>query len=183
MKTTRGAFFVWQIVIAGAVAAGLALSFTGWRWDLVKSDIHRAYPALRQLSTQELAAWLADPGPITPTVLDVRTRAEFDVSHLPGARWVAPEAQADEVSTWVSRDAPVVVYCSVGNRSADFAERLRGAGFKYVNHLDGAIFKWANEDRPLVSDRGPTSAVHPQNRTWEHLLKRERRATDVAAVR
>lgn len=181
MKTVPRAFFVWQGVIAIAVAAGLALSYTGWQWDTVKSEIHREHPDLIQLATRELAGWLANPREPAPLLLDVRTQAEFDVSHLPAAHRVSPDAQPSSVELPLARDVPIISYCSVGLRSAEFAERLRAAGYTRVYLLDGSIFKWANEDRALASAHGAATTVHPQNKTWEHLLKKERRA-DVAPV-
>lgn len=182
MKTVPGGFLVWQGVIAAAVAGGLALSFTGWQWDLVKSRIRRAHPDLMQLPTRDLASWLENPRATRPVILDVRTRAEFDVSHLPGALHVEPEARLTDLGLPPAKEAPLVLYCSVGTRSAEFGARLHAAGYIRVYQLDGSIFKWANEDRVLAAERGVPLTVHPQNKSWEHLLKKERRAADVAPV-
>jgi len=39
-----------------------------------------------------------------------------------------------------------------------------------VYNLDGSIFKWANEDRLLVTPRGDTvEYVHPYNTLWGTL--------------
>jgi hypothetical protein len=73
-------------------------------------------------------------------------------------------------------DLPIVTYCSVGYRSGAFAERLRSAGFTNVVNLEGSIFRWANEGRPLFRSARPVTEVHPYNRTWGLLLKEDRRA-------
>jgi rhodanese-related sulfurtransferase len=129
---------------------------------------------VRRITTAELAEWINDPRRPQPFLLDVRERAEFEVSHLPRAHHVAPDAPA---STSINRSTlPIVTYCSVGYRSGAFAERLRAAGFTNVVNLEGSIFRWANEGRPLFRDRQQVEMVHPYNRTWGLLLKKKHRA-------
>jgi 3-mercaptopyruvate sulfurtransferase SseA len=65
------------------------------------------------------------------------------------------------------------VYCSVGIRSARVADRLRHAGIGAVYNLDGSIFRWASEGRPVVRDGEPVRAVHPYNAVWGRLLPRD----------
>ena len=49
-------------------------------------------------------------------------------------------------------------------------------GFTNVRHLDGSLFAWANEGRPMVSDGRPVREVHPYNDFWGRLLKPEVRS-------
>lgn len=86
-------------------------------------------------------------------LMDVREPAEYALSHIPGALPAGAPLPP-------GRD--VVVYCSLGVRSADYAERLQGEGFDVLN-LDGGIFAWANEGHPLENEDGPTERVHPYN--------------------
>ena len=40
-----------------------------------------------------------------------------------------------------------------------------------VYNLEGSLFKWANESRPMVDHKDrPTSCVHPYNVVWGKLL-------------
>ena len=48
-----------------------------------------------------------------------------------------------------------MTYCAVGYRSAEMATQLRAAGFTNVRNLEGSIFQWANEHRPLVHGEQP----------------------------
>ena len=67
----------------------------------------------------------------------------------------------------------VVVYDAVGFYSAELAETLSSAGSGEIFYLEGGIFQWANEGRPLVdADGSPTTKVHPYNKLWGRLLKR-----------
>jgi rhodanese-related sulfurtransferase len=183
MKNIPRAFFTWQAIIAVAVGAALWLSFRGWQWDWVQSAIRRAHPALRQVPPVDLARWLAAPVGKRPVLFDVRTRAEFDYSHIPAARLVEPDSVPADLSLPPDKDTPIVLYCSTGQRSAPLAERIAAAGYARVWLLDGGIFRWANEDRILTGAHGPATTVHPQNDSVAHLLKRTRRAEDVAFVK
>lgn len=162
------------IIAAVGLAALSAEAFALPPWWLVKWRIHREFRGVPKTSTSELAQWLNDPARTPPLLLDVRTEPEFAVSHLAGAVQVDPESDAKVIR--VPKSTPIVTYCSVGYRSAKFAERLQTAGYENVRNLDGSIFQWANENRPLVSGSHTVQTVHPYSRAWSSLLKRARRA-------
>ena len=107
-----------------------------------------------------------------PLLIDARAPEEYAVSHLPGARNLT---RAGEVG--VDKETAIVVYCSVGLRSAGYAEHLRQLGYRQVYNLQGSIFAWANSGYPLEAENGrPTTMVHPYDRRWGQLLKPEYRA-------
>ena len=143
-------------------------------WALVNAKIRSEFPDVRRITTGELAAWLNDRNRPAPLLLDVRTRAEFEISHLAGAKHVEPGAAAAVIREAKAR--PIVTYCSVGYRSGAFAEKLAAAGFTNVVNLEGSIFRWANEGRPVYRGSRTVHEVHPYNRTWGMLLQKEHRA-------
>ncbi len=136
------------------------------------ATVRERYPRIEQLSTEGLAAWLADEGRVAPILVDVRTAAEYGVSHLPAARRAEPGAALPAWLLELPRETPIVAYCAVGFRSSAFAERLVAAGFQDARNLEGSIFAWANEGRPLVrtGDGLATGEVHPYDATWGRLL-------------
>ena len=136
-------------------------------WSLVNWEIRREFPDVPRISTSDLAARLGNVRE-KPLLIDVRTKAEFDVSHLAGARRVEPGADPKTIS--LPKDKAIVTYCSVGYRSAAFAKKLRDFGFTRVENLEGSIFRWANENRPLMNEGGRTDKVHPYNGVWGMLL-------------
>ncbi len=138
-------------------------------WLLLKGMIRFRFPGVRQISTTRLAEWLAEPAP--PLLWDVRTTAEYAVSHLPSADLVAGDAIAACRSRGLSPETPIVVYCSVGYRSAAIAAQLQAAGFQNVFNLEGSIFEWANQHRPIYANGQMVQQVHPYNRCWGKLLK------------
>jgi rhodanese-related sulfurtransferase len=149
-----------------AVQVGCSQDLT---WRAVNQMIEANYPDVPTITTDSLAKRLDNSSAPRPLLLDARTPEEYAVSHLPEARRVDPEATTFPALDTLSRSTPVVVYCSVGYRSARIASRLRENGFDAVN-LQGSIFRWANEGRPVVRDGTPVRAVHPYDKTWGRLL-------------
>ncbi|MGF1655520.1 MAG: rhodanese-like domain-containing protein [Verrucomicrobiales bacterium] len=131
-------------------------------------SVRERYSDVIFLTTTELANKLEQAVPLL--LIDVRAPKEFRVSHLPGAH-NAPKPSKHFADT--PRDTLIVVYCSIGVRSARAAQQLQALGFSNVYNLEGSIFQWANEDRPVVGSEGPASGVHPFNRYWGRFLKPE----------
>ena len=121
-----------------------------------------------------LALELRQPQP--PLLLDVRTAAEFRVSHLAGARFVAYDSIAHATFADLDRATPVVVYCSMGVRSERLGERLHALGFGRVRNLYGGLFEWVNEGQPVENAAGPTLDVHPYSTFWGSWLRRGHKA-------
>ena len=139
-------------------------------WDSVQSMIDAKYPDVPTISTDSLAERLADSTQSQPLLLDARSAEEYAVSHVPGARRIDPTATTFPALDTLSADHPIVVYCSVGYRSARIASRLQEKGFRSVSNLQGSIFRWANEGRPVVRNGTPVQEVHPYSSTWGSLL-------------
>jgi rhodanese-related sulfurtransferase len=139
-------------------------------WTAVNQMIASDFPDAPLITTDSLAERLSDPTAPRPVLLDARSPEEYAVSHLPDARRVDPQAEAFPDLDTLSRDTPIVVYCSVGYRSARVTTRLREQGFTNAANLEGSIFRWANEGRTVVRDSTPVRSVHPYDRTWGTLL-------------
>jgi rhodanese-related sulfurtransferase len=153
------------------LVVGIAFGKTeGFEWFVLKNAIRAKYPNVRRVTTAELAQWLGDSRRQQPLLLDVRTEPEWNVSHIPGARRIDPSATAETAGAGIPKDAAIVTYCSVGYRSSETANRLRMAGFTNVQNLEGSVFEWANEHRPLVRGEQKVTRVHPYNSWWGRLL-------------
>lgn len=164
------------LVVGLLVAVFTALGLRSIDWFLLKKSLRHKFPKVEWISTGELADWLANKRRPTPVLLDVRTPEEWNVSHLPGARRVEPNASAESAAAGLAKGTPIVTYCAVGYRSGEMAERLRAAGFTNVRNLEGSIFQWANEHRPLVRGDQRASQVHPYNSFWGRLVNDDVRA-------
>lgn len=143
-------------------------------WKAITSLVRTTFPDVPQLSTQDLAAWIHARK--TLVLLDARKPEEFAVSHLAKAQRIDPNASTFEDLQSIDKNTPIVVYCSVGYRSAELATRLKRAGFKQVYNLEGSIFKWANEGRPVFRDQQEVREVHPYDDAWGKLLNKPLRA-------
>ncbi len=166
---------VYRTTIALAVS-WLAAGLTGCNlrpaleWTDVKESIRTEFPGVRQLSTRELAEWLADTSRPLPVLLDARTADEFAVSHLRRAELATDVASALPLLEDAGSETPVVVYCSVGYRSSQLAEELTARGYSNVFNLEGSLFQWANEGRPVYRHDVPVRAIHPYDARWGRLL-------------
>jgi rhodanese-related sulfurtransferase len=139
-------------------------------WDAVFAWIQRNWPEVPQMSTRELAERMAANNGARPLLIDVRTRQEYETSHLPGAVWAeTPQQMASALREASDRQA-VVLYCSVGVRSSKAAATLVRSGRANVFNLQGSIFQWANEGRSLIANDRDVHVVHPYNERWGVLL-------------
>jgi phage shock protein E len=66
------------------------------------------------------------------TVLDVRTPAEFEGGHVPGALNIPHDQVAARSAELGARDKPVLLYCRSGRRSGLAAAELVKQGFTAV---------------------------------------------------
>jgi rhodanese-related sulfurtransferase len=142
-------------------------------WKILKNRIRSEYPGVKQISTQKLADWLAKTDTSKPILLDVRAEEEFKVSHIQNAKRAEKKNQALEILERVDKKQPVVLYCSVGYRSSKLADELQDLGFQNIFNLEGSIFEWANQGRPVYSNDKQVAKVHPYDSKWGQLLKRE----------
>jgi rhodanese-related sulfurtransferase len=100
-------------------------------------------------------------------LLDTRSKREFEVSHLKYARWVGyDEFNLSRVKD-LPKNAPIVVYCSIGVRSEQIGEKLKKAGFTNVKNMYGSIFEWINQGNPVYDKNDKlTKKIHGFDKSW-----------------
>ena len=106
--------------------------------------------------------------------LDTRAFKEFQVSHIPGAKFVGyDEFDTAKIKRSKQQDTrPIVVYCSIGVRSEQIGHKLIQLGFKQVYNLYGGIFLWHNQGKDLFdSDNLPTRDIHGYDQNWAKYIK------------
>jgi hydroxyacylglutathione hydrolase len=84
-----------------------------------------------------------------PTVVDVRTRREFDAGHVPGALHIpfwAVLGRSSEVPT--PRESPIVLYCEHGPRAGLAKAAFRLSGFDQILYLKGHMSGWKKAGLP-----------------------------------
>ncbi len=108
-------------------------------------------------------------------ILDAREQKEYDISHIEGAKHIGYEQFNIKNMKDIKKDAPIVVYCSVGYRSEKIGEKLQKEGFLNVKNLYGSVFEWVNESYPLVNNSNQVvSKVHTYNAIWGKWVKNKK---------
>jgi rhodanese-related sulfurtransferase len=164
-----------QIVTLLVIGTALWLAFIPWRWGRLKDEVRARFPTVPRITPEDLDAW-RKMDTLQPVILDARGEAEYNASHIPGARrsTVTPGLLGIEGKF----EMPIVVYCAVGFDSAPVAFRYIAQGYKRVQYLEGGIFLWADQGRALENLRGPADKVLPGNSPYVGFLDRKRRATE-----
>ena len=110
----------------------------------------------RLLDAPSLAEHLASDD--APRILDVRTPAEFETSHIPGSYNVPLDTLREhrgELKRHLDED--VVLVCRSGGRAAQAEEAFAGVGLPGLRVLDGGMDAWESTGAPLNRGR----------QTWE----------------
>ncbi|MGH9183904.1 MAG: molybdopterin-synthase adenylyltransferase MoeB [Acidimicrobiales bacterium] len=102
-------------------------------------------------------------------VLDVREPDEFAQGAVPGAVHIPRGHLESQVESRVTdHDAPIVVYCAGGTRSAFAADTLGQLGYTDVVSMAGGFNRWKDEGRRWSAPR--VLAAGQRNRYQRHLL-------------
>ncbi len=81
-----------------------------------------------------------------PRLIDVRTPAEFETSHIPGSYNVPLDLLREHRGEIAGHlDENVVLVCRSGQRATAAGEALRDAGLPNVAILDGGITAWESQ--------------------------------------
>ena len=106
-------------------------------------------------------------------ILDSRELEEFEVSHLKNSTFVGYNdfSVASVTSKIKNKNAPIVVYCSLGIRSENISEKLKNAGYTNIKNLYGGIFEWKNKGyRVYDSSNKETQKIHAFSKHWSKYL-------------
>lgn len=129
---------IWTIVIIAAVV-GLWYWYEGG-WD---RSLFKASPGCvcENLNADRANVWLREH-PETQ-VLDVRSKGEFEGGALPKAVNISIGDEAfDSKVADLDKAKPVLVYCAGGFRSRKAVAKLKGLGFKNIQHIHRGYMSW-----------------------------------------
>lgn len=110
---------------------------------------------IREIDVQTLKEWIESGRPIR--IVDVRERDEFEQGYIPGAKFIPRghlELQIEDHER--DRDAPIVLYCAGGVRSALAAKALQDMGYRNVYSLAGGFSAWKHAGLPFDVPRKMT---------------------------
>jgi len=86
-------------------------------------------------------------------LIDTREYSEWARGHIPGAIHLGRGVIEREIEKTVpDKDAPIVLYCGGGYRSALAAESLQKMGYRNVVSMDGGWRGWTEAGFPVIKD-------------------------------
>lgn len=112
----------------------------------------RSVMGVRRLSVRALSERMAeDPG---LQIVDVRSPAEYAVSHVPSSRCVPLGDLRARAGQW-DPSRPLVLVCRSGHRAMQAYHILRRRGFKDLTVLAGGMVAWELQRSDRHSRREP----------------------------
>ena len=136
--------------------------------NFVISFLRKQFPDSPGIQTNELNDKIDNNENVL--LVDCRRPDEYQISRIPNATNIHFKCSDDDLKTALAEVDPnvtIVNYCSLGYRSGVMTKRildldLDNVAKDKVYNLEGSIFKWAEEERPLLDFKEqPTKFVHP----------------------
>ena len=155
----------------------LGLSFSGFSQNSI-SNLLKQYnkESIPYISVEALKNEAAEV-----VLLDSREEKEYQTSHIKGAICVGYDYFNLNIvkQKLPNKDSKIVVYCSVGVRSENIAEKLKKAGYNNVYNLYGGIFEWkSNDNKVYNSGEKETDSVHTFSKKWSKWLRKGTKVYD-----
>lgn len=104
-------------------------------------------------------------------LLDVRSKEEFEISHIEDAIWVGEKKWDFKKLKKILHKQNIIVYCSVGFRSEKLARKLINQGYPKVYNLYGGIFEWINQGKSTRNSNGLTNTIHCFDNSFAKWIK------------
>ncbi len=130
----------------------------------------RVKRSIREVTPEVVRARIVEQTPMI--LIDVRERDEIESGFLPTAHLLGRghlESRISQVAP--SPDAPIVLYCAGGNRSALAAGSLQDMGYSNVQSMSGGFTYWARHGMPVETRKSLTQSQVA--RYSRHLLMPE----------
>jgi molybdopterin/thiamine biosynthesis adenylyltransferase/rhodanese-related sulfurtransferase len=121
---------------------------------------------IREVDTAEADELRKRPGTV---VLDVREPDEYEQGAIPGSLHIARGNLESNIEPRVGdKDAPILIFCAAGNRSAFAAKTLTEMGYRDVVSVKGGFNRWKDEGRDWKVPQSLTA--EQRNRYQRHIL-------------
>ena len=127
--------------------------------ERMSAEVDQRFPDVESVTVDEVGRLIETGGVV---LVDAREPGEREVSWIPGSITSDEfERQPD-----LYADRTVVVYCTIGHRSSQYAQRQADEGRRVLN-LRGSLLSWTHAGGPLVGPDGPTNRLHVYGETWD----------------
>lgn len=114
----------------------------------------RLFPISRPLQAQSLVYDLKarlDWGEPALTIIDVRDRSEFNISHIMGAVPMPLNESTDRVLAKLELGRDIYIYGATDEETALGATKLREVGYRNVSEIRGGLAAWKAVGFPVES--------------------------------
>jgi molybdopterin/thiamine biosynthesis adenylyltransferase/rhodanese-related sulfurtransferase len=102
-------------------------------------------------------------------LIDVREKSEYEDGYIPGATHIPRSFLESRIEETVpDKDAPILLYCAGGTRSALAAKTLEEMGYSNVLSMAGGFGAWKNAGLPFQKPQALTQ--DQQKRYSRHVL-------------
>lgn len=92
-------------------------------------------------------------------IVDVRTRSEFDLAHIPGATWIPRGKSEFEIAKSVrDPETEIILYCKTGSRAALVKKALDRQGYRNVSAHSG-FETWSQAGLPIENELGTLKLI------------------------
>lgn len=88
-------------------------------------------------------------------IIDVRTKGEFEKSHITGAlnfSYLGGDFKKDVKTAGLDPNKTTLIYCETQHRSLFAAKKLYALGYTRIIDLDKGMMRWRKDGYPYVSD-------------------------------
>ena len=143
------------VLLTSSLVIIVFVALSQWFWG----PSTQAPPAV---TASEIRAFQDDEnGQDNFVIVDVRSKAETDVSMIPGALTIS---EFEETAAQ-HQGKHIIVYCTIEVRSAQYATALIQNGWEASNYK-GSILDWCGNNLPLVTSGQSTNRVHTYNQWY-----------------
>ena len=86
-------------------------------------------------------------------VLDVRSKAEYEAGHIPGAVLIdVRDPDFEKKIARLDKGRVYLVHCATGRRSVTACEKMQAADFPHLYNLLGGIRAWEKEGKEVSKE-------------------------------
>lgn len=148
----------------------ISLMIAGYALGQVEPDAYARFLQTQDIALEVPLVQAQDVDLDHYVILDTRPKAEFKISHIPGALRMGYSPRNPHLLEGLDKDQPVLVYCTIGWRSGKVGKWLQSQGFTQVYNLEGGIISWANAGLTLENAQAPTEEVHTYGKRFAPFL-------------
>jgi len=101
---------------------------------------------MQHISAEQLLDLVNHQGAL---LMDIRDKEAFEHEHIINSKLIDPAQEPKSLTKY--KDKHIIIICKRGLSAANFALKLRTAGFEHVYILAGGLNKWKIDGNPVTN--------------------------------